>query len=317
MLFPAAIASVNSEALTINFHEEEIMNTTSKEPKTDIYTTMTQKIITSLENDMIPWHQPWMSSMDVMKPLRANHQPYSGVNILFLWIAACEKGYTSNHWLTMKQANSLNAKVRKGEKATQIVYADKFDKEVVNDKGETEIQKIPFLKSYWVFNADQIEGLPTAYYVPELHRHLNPDIRDEKLDAFIDKTKAQIEEGNEACYRRVSDKIEMPPFENFENAMSYYGVLSHELTHWTGHKLRLGREFGKYGDETYAKEELVAEIASCFLGAELGFEPAFREDHVPYIQSWLKVLKNDKKFIFQAAAQAQKACEYLQQLQLN
>lgn len=293
------------------------MTTTIQEPKTDIYTTMTQKIITSLENGTIPWHQPWISNMDVMKPLRSNHQPYTGVNILFLWIAACEKSYTSNHWLTMKQANSLNARIRKGEKSTQIVYADKFDKEVVNERGEAEIKHIPFLKTYAVFNADQIEGLPDLFYVSEKHRSLNPDCRDEKLDLFVSNTKAHIKDGNDPCYKRVSDLVEMPPFENFENAVSYYSILSHELTHWTGHKSRLNRDFGKFGDETYAKEELVAEIASCFLGAELGFEPEFREDHTPYLQSWLKVLKDDKKFIFQAASQAQKACEYLQQLQLD
>jgi len=286
---------------------------TNTETKTDIYTSITQKIIASIESGTLPWRQPWTCSTDVMRPMRSNHQPYTGINVVILWIAAHEKGYVSNHWLTMKQANALNAKIRKGEKATQIVYADRFEKEVTLDNGEKEIQSIPFLKTYNVFNANQIEGLPTAYSVPDIHKTLNPDIRDEEIEGFFAKTGAEIVQSTFAGYHLIDDKILMPPFEDFEDAPSYYATLAHELVHWTRHKDRCNRDFGpsRFGNESYAKEELVAEIGSCFLGADLGFEPEFREDHAAYIQNWLDVLKNDKKFIFKAAGHAQKAAEYL------
>lgn len=284
---------------------------------TDIYKTITEKIIACMEKGTLPWRQPWTCSTDVMRPVRANHQAYSGVNILILWIAAHEKGYTSGHWLTIKQANKLNAKIRKGEKATQIVYADKFEKEVLTENGEKEIKSIPYLKTYNVFNADQIEGLPTAYYVYDTHKILNPDTKDETLEKFFASTGAEIVKGSFAGYHLIDDKIIMPPFEDFIDAPSYYATLGHEFVHFTRHKDRCNRDFGpyKFGNESYAKEELVAEIGSCFLGADLGFEPEFREDHAAYIQNWLDVLKNDKKFIFNAAAHAQKAVEFLHKLQ--
>lgn len=286
----------------------------------DIYSRITQKIIDDLEQGELTWRKPWSDAnlaSHVMRPLRWNDQPYSGINTIMLWSTAVEKGYTSPYWMTYKQASDMKANVRKGEKGSFVVYADKFEKEDKDTDGNTTIQKIPFLKQYVVFNASQIEGLPEGFYQLPEPKTVNPEQRDEALDRFFKHTRAEIIMGSKAAYSISTDRIEMPPFECFHTAAGYYATLAHELTHWTRHPLRLNREFNrkKWGDEGYAKEELVAELGACFLGADLGFTPKDKGDHAAYIQSWLTVLKNDKRFIFQAASFAQRAVEYVTSLQ--
>lgn len=288
--------------------------------ETDIYARITQKIIDDLENGELTWRKPWNSGNlagQIMFPLRWNDIPYSGINTIMLWATAAEQGYLSPYWMTFKQATDMKAHVRKGEKGTLVVYADKFDKEEKKEDGSIEVQKIPFLKQYVVFNASQIEGLPEAFYKQPDMPIVNKAERIAAIDAFFSNTKAKVDTGVEARYFTLSDRIEMPPFECFDDATSYYATFGHEMIHWTRHSSRLNREFNqkRWGDEGYAREELVAELGACFLGAELGFEPTLRDDHSAYIQSWLKVLKNDKRFVFQAASFAQKALEYLVTLQ--
>ncbi|MBS1596064.1 MAG: DUF1738 domain-containing protein [Bacteroidetes bacterium] len=286
----------------------------------DIYERITQKIITDLEKGELTWRKPWSSdhlASQVMRPLRWNDVPYTGINTIMLWATGAEKGYSSPYWMTVKQANTMKAHVRSGEKATQVIYVDKFEKEETGPDGKTEIKKIPFLKTHSVFNASQIVGLPEGFYkIPEI-KVINPQERVVELENFFKQTKAEVYSGTQAAYSITTDKIEMPPFECFLDAPNYYATLAHEVTHWTRHPSRLNREFNrkKWGDEGYAKEELVAELGACFLGADLGFEPVTKEQHAAYIQSWLGVLKNDKKFIIQAASYAQKAVEYVTQLQ--
>lgn len=287
----------------------------------DIYTRVTNKIISDMEQGQLTWRQPWSDANlagNVMRPRRWNDIPYSGINTIMLWGTAAEKGYTSPYWMTFKQALDMKAAVRKGEKGSIVVYADKMQKETEADNGETEQRQIYFLKTYTVFNAAQIDGLSEAFYrKPEPQEPVNREQRIAALETFFANTKAQIYTGTEAAYYLGKDKIEMPPFEAFNSAADYYAILSHELTHWTRHPSRLDRDFKrqKWGDEGYAKEELVAELGACFLGADLGFEPVTKEEHAAYIQSWLKVLRDDKRFIFQAAAHAQRAVEYVTALQ--
>jgi antirestriction protein ArdC len=283
----------------------------------DIYSTITNRIIADLEKGQLTWRQPWMTGHDVMRPLRWNDQPYTSVNTILLWDAALNKGFESSHWMTFKQALALKGSVRKGEKATQIVYADKFLKEEIDAQGETQSRTIPFLKSYHVFNANQIDGLSDGFYKKPNRSIINLETRDERLENYFAETKIAIQKGTKACYNLSRDVVEIPAFENFYDAPSYYATLAHEIVHATKHPTRLDREFGrlKWGDEGYAKEELVAELGSCFLAADLGFEPEFRQDHSAYIQNWLQVLQNDKRFIFSAASYAQKAVEYLHSLQ--
>lgn len=296
--------------------------TAEVQPKTDVYTTITNKIIADLEKGQLTWRKPWSAehlAQNVVRPLRWNNIPYTGINTIFLWAIAAERGFQSQYWMTFKQAADMKAHVKKGEKASPVVYADKFLKSETGDNGETEAKAIPFLKSYFVFNASQIEGLPEMYYkTPEPKAPINTESRIQELDDFFKQTKADIRiGGSQAYYSQGSDHIQMPPFESFHEAKSYYATLAHELTHWTKHKTRLDRDFGrtKWGDEGYAKEELVAELGSCFLAADLGFEPETTEQHSAYIQSWLKALKDDKKLIFSAASHASKAVEFLHQFQ--
>lgn len=286
----------------------------------DVYAQITNKIITDLEKGELTWRKPWSSehlAANVMRPLRHNDIPYTGINTIVLWASAAEQGFLSPYWMTYRQAAEMKSHVRKGEKATSIVYADKFVKKEINPEGKEVSVTIPFLKIYNVFNAQQIEGLPSAYYELPQPKIINPQERVESLEQFFAKTKARIVTGTEAAYFITADKIEMPPFESFIDAQHYYATLAHELTHWTRHPSRLNRDFGrkKHGDEGYAKEELVAELGACFLGADLGFAPKEYDSHASYIQSWLRVLKNDKRFLFTAAAFAQKAVEFMTGLQ--
>jgi antirestriction protein ArdC len=286
----------------------------------DIYSQITQKIITDLEKGQLTWRKPWSDknlASHVMRPLRWNDIPYTGINTIMLWATAAEKGYASPYWMTYRQATDMKAHIRKGEKGASVVYADKFTKEEKGVDGTTSVQQIPFLKVYTVFNASQIEGLPEAFYKLPEPIIVNEEKRIEALEQFFEQTKANIFTGSKAAYSVATDRIEMPPFECFTDATGYYATLAHELTHWTRHPRRLDRDFDrkKWGDEGYAKEELVAELGACFLGADLGFAPKSYEEHAAYIKGWLIVLKNDSRFIFHAAAHAQKAVEYVRSLQ--
>ncbi|WP_138477118.1 ArdC family protein [Dyadobacter bucti] len=295
--------------------QKEAKLTNEGQSQNDIYSRVTNKILSDLEKGNLTWRKPWNSeylSGYVMRPLRFNNVPYTGINTLMLWGTAAEKGYALPHWMTFKQALAMKGCVRKDEKGTQVVYADTLIKEH-EEEGDTKISKIPYLKCYIVFNVSQIEGLPEAFYKLPQPSKANPEQRSKEIGDFFAQTKADIYVGSQASYSQSTDKIQMPPFESFETAAGYYGTLAHELTHWTKHPKRLNRDLGRkhYGDEGYAEEELVAELGACFLAADLGFEPMPEQQHAAYIQSWLKVLKDNKRFIFFAASHAQKAAEYI------
>ncbi|MGA0541452.1 ArdC family protein [Neotabrizicola sp. VNH66] len=224
-----------------------------------------------------------------------------------------EGGYLSPFWMTYKQAEALGAHIRKGERGHQVVYADTLIRNEEAPDGTEQEQRIPFLKAYTVFNVAQIEGLPAQYHIqPE--PITNPMQRIGEAERFFAATGADIRHGgNSAHYSGGSDYVQMPPFESFRSSEVYYATLAHELTHWTKHPKRLGRDFGRkrWGDEGYAREELVAELGAAFLCADLGLTPEPGLDHAAYIQSWLKVLRGDKRAIFTAAAHAQRAADFL------
>lgn len=288
--------------------------------KADIYTRITNRIVADLEKGVRPWFKPWNAEHAmgrITRPLRANGLPYQGINVLMLWSTAVADGFACPMWMTFRQAAELGGHVRKGEKGTQVVYASTFNRTEEGESGEEVEQQIPFLKAYTVFNVDQIEELPEHYYAKAEPR-LDPVARNEQADSFFSATGAEIVHGgNRACYIPSRDQVHMPPFESFRDAESYYATLGHELAHWTKHPKRLDREFGRkrWGDEGYAMEELVAELASAYLSADIDLTPEPREDHASYIASWLEVLKNDKRAIFTAAAHAQRAATYLTDLQ--
>ncbi len=290
--------------------------------KQDVYTRVTDTILAALEAGTRPWMQPWNAAHaagPVSRPLRHNGKPYSGINTLMLWVTAMEKGYAAPIWMTYKQAQELGAQVKKGEHGSLVVYANAITRTQTNEKtGQDEEIEIPYLKGYTVFNVEQIDGLPAHYYAKSAPLHLSEAERITRLDAFFAATQADIRHGgHRAFYVLEPDFIQMPPFETFRDPESYYATRAHEQTHWTRHPSRLNRDLGrkKWGDAGYAMEELVAEIGSAFLCAELGLTPNIRDDHAAYIASWLKVLKDDKKAIFTAASHAQKAADYLLSLQ--
>jgi antirestriction protein ArdC len=221
--------------------------------------------------------------------------------------------------MTFRQARELGGHVRKGEKGSQVVYANKIVKtEEDSETGEDVEKAIPFLKGYTVFNVEQIDELPAHYYAKAVEPTLEPAERIAPVEAFLAATEANVSHGgNQAFYASSQDRIQMPPFEFFRDPESYYATLLHETVHWTKHPKRMDRDFGRkrWGDEGYAMEELVAEIGAAFLSADLGITPEAREDHASYIASWLKILKDDKRAIFSAASHAQRAATFLHELQ--
>ena len=294
--------------------------TTTNANRPDVYTRITDAIVSHLEAGVRPWQQPWSvgnASGRITRPLRACGTPYRGVNVLSLWLAATEKGYSSPYWFTFNQAKDLGGFVKKGEHGSLVVYANSIKKTEKDDQGEEVEHDIFFMRGYKVFNAQQVEGLPERFTAttPEVIR---PEERISFADAFFRATGAEVKHGGTRAYYAVqSDYVQMPPFVSFKDRESYYSTLAHETAHWTKHPKRLNRDFDQktWGDEGYAREELVAEIAAAFLCADRGLALEPREDHAAYLASWLTVLKNDKRAIFQAAAHAQKAADYLNELQ--
>jgi antirestriction protein ArdC len=286
----------------------------------DVYTRVTERVIADLENGIRTWMKPWSAEHTagkISRPLRHNGTPYRGMNVLLLWGEAVAKGYAAPIWMTFKQALELDAHVRKGEHGSLVVYANSITKTETGENGEDMEREIPFMKGYTVFNVEQIEGLPAHYYAkPENPLPLSERI--ESADCFITATGATVYHGgNSAFYAPARDIVQMPLFEAFRDKESYYATALHELTHWTSHKSRLERSFDakRFGDHGYAREELVAELGAAFLCADLGITPEIRDDHAAYLGHWLKVLQEDKRAIFSAAAHAQRAADYLHGLQ--
>ena len=292
----------------------------ARETRTDLYSHITDRIIADLERGVRPGFKPWIvghTEGRIIRPLRHTGVPYCGINVLLLWSEAVARGFGSPHWMTFKQALDYGAHVRKGETGTLVVYADRFATTETDGNGVEREKVIPFLKSYVVFNAEQIEGLP-ARYLGTVAPVVSAQERIAHAEAFFAATGSDLRHGgSQAYYASAVDYVQMPPFEAFKDAESYYATLAHEHIHWTRHPSRLDRDFGRtrFGDEGYAREELVAELGSAFLCADLALVPEPRPDHAAYIASWLKVLKDDKRFIVSAAAHAQRAADFLHGLQ--
>jgi antirestriction protein ArdC len=283
----------------------------------DVYSRITSQIVASLEQGVRPWVKPWNAEHPagpITQPLRFNGQPYSGVNILSLWISATAQGFAAPIWMTFRQAIELNAHVRKGERGSFVVYSNAITR-TEHDKtiGEDVEREIHYMKGYTVFNVEQIDGLPDHYYARTACQ-LDSAARIDRAESFFAGCRATIRHGgNRAYYTQEADYVQMPAFESFRDAESYYSTLAHEMTHWTKHPSRLARDLGRnrWGDEGYAQEELVAELGAAFLCAHLELTTEPREENASYIANWLEVLKNDTRFIFGAAAHAQRATNYL------
>lgn len=272
-----------------------------------IYSMITEKIQELLEKGEVPWRKTW-SGGGMPKSLKSGKE-YRGINVFLL---ACQQ-YENPYWLTLKQANERGGKVKKGEKSTPIVFWNWTERE---DKETGEIKNIPFLKYYRVFNVDQCEGID--YPKPETPiKEFEPLTVAEKIVSDMPQRPPIEHKQQRAFYRPSEDKVNMPKPETFENREHYYATLFHELTHSTGHETRLNRkgitELTGFGSANYSREELVAEFGAAFLCGMTGIENVTIENQAAYIQGWLKVLKNDKKAIVLAAANAQKAVDFITQ----
>jgi antirestriction protein ArdC len=286
----------------------------------DVYTRITSQIVARLEQGVRPWIKPWNvdhAAGRITRPLRHNGEPYRGINVLSLWLSAELQGFSAPIWMTFRQASELGGHVRKGEKGSLVVYANAITRRERDDKtGEDIEREIPYMKGFTTFNVDQIDGLPENFYAKAAPPADNLS-RIEHAEKFFAAQNATIRHGgNRAYYAEGLDYVQMPDFVSFRDAESYYATLAHEMTHWTKHPSRLARDLGrkKWGDEGYAAEELVAELGSAFLCADLNLCNEPREENAAYIANWLEVLKNDSRFIFSAAAHAQRASDYLNRI---
>lgn len=297
-------------------------------PKTDPYARITDRILGELEQGVTPWTKPWSVGTlagRVTRPLRVTGHPYTGINVILLWMEASAAGYASATWMTYRQAQALGGQVRRGETGTPIVYYGSTTKRGEPEDGVAEGEscegrEVRFLKTYTVFNVAQINGLPDRFAtVASEAPALLAFERIAHVDEWFEGIGARVAHGGtQALYAAGEDRIQLPPFESFHDAHGYYTTRGHETMHWTGHPTRLDRSFGRerFGDEGYAREELVAELGAAFLAADLGLALEPRADHAAYIGQWIKVLQNDRRAIVSAAAHAERAIKYLRGLQL-
>ena len=284
--------------------------------RTSLYQEITDKIIAELEAGRLPWVQPWGTSA-VQAPLAmpknaATQRRYSGINVLILWGAVAQHGFPGQSWLTFRQALSLGGNVRKGERGTTVVFADRFipdqERARAREQGD-EPNAIPFLKRFTVFNVAQCDGLagdlatvpppvPDGLILPEVEALIRGSGADLRLG------------GDKAFYSPTLDYIQVPRPEAYFEPINWHRTALHELGHWSGASTRLGRDLsGSYGSKSYAREELVAEMTAAFTCATLGITPTVR--HADYIGSWLEVLREDDRAIVRAASAASKAAEFL------
>jgi len=284
--------------------------------RTSLYDEITTKIITELEAGHVPWVQPW-GTAEAKAPLAmpknaATGRFYSGINVLILWDSVIKHSFPVQGWVTFRQALSLGGNVRKGERGTTVVYADRFvpddEKKRAQETGE-EAQAIPFLKRFTVFNLAQCEGLPENLVVaappPE------PGLIEPRVEALIKATGIDFRiGGSRAFYMPAHDYVQVPPPQAFFEPINWHRTALHECSHASGAPHRLNRDLsGAFGTKKYAFEELVAEISAAFCCADLGIVPTVR--HADYLGSWAEVLREDNRAIVRAASQASKAADYI------
>jgi antirestriction protein ArdC len=272
-----------------------------------LFKRITEQIVADLERGVAPWVKPWTGSTDPVPHNATSGRHYRGINHLLLGMRCYADGYTTNGWLTYRQAQTLGGRVRRGEQGTTVIYYQPVEDEPEDSVGSVSRSRA-LLRAFTVFNLDQTEGL----------EGLRPDNTDEipwepyaEAERVMDQSGADIRhQGDKAFYAPGSDRIVLPIRSVFDTADGYYATALHELAHWTGHKSRLDRDFtGRFGTEAYAVEELIAEISAAFLCDHCRIPS--RLQHSAYIASWLKVLNNDHRAIFNAASHAQKAADYL------
>ena len=285
-----------------------------KEPRRDVYQEVTDRVLAALDADVPPWRDPVLSA----GPPANLHskKPYRGVNVFLLMMAQAAGGFAGPWWLTFRQALDLGGNVRRGERSTRVVFWKILEKEETDDAGEVTEVKLPLIRFYSVFNADQCEGIeiPDAGGTP-VGPH-EPDLACDAIDRRYRRELGGPSFGSGAArplYRRGDDAVMMPDLDQFESAAEYHATLFHELAHSTGHPRRLGRfEPGDPpGVAAYGREELVAEMAAAFLCAEGGISPLVIGNQAAYIDGWRRTIRGDKSLVVRCAAQAQRAADHM------
>jgi antirestriction protein ArdC len=270
----------------------------------DVYQIVTDRVVELLEAGTVPWNKPWVGGANQTPKNLASGKPYRGIN---LWLLGCAS-YSSPYWVSYKQAQERGGQVKKGEKSSLVTFWKMFESEKDGEK-----KTIPMLRYYRVFNVQQCDGL--EYPKEELPtREFNTIEECERIVSGMPKAPVLTHEEQRAYYQRNADKVNMPKKETFDTAENYYATLFHELTHSTGHESRLGRmqeKFSHFGDTTYAKEELIAEMGASFLCNVAGIMDRTIDNSASYINSWLKALKNDRKLVVSASSKAQEAAEFI------
>ncbi|HRN64121.1 MAG TPA: zincin-like metallopeptidase domain-containing protein [Alicycliphilus sp.] len=279
--------------------------------KTDLYQSVTDRIVAALEAGAPPWVCPWVRGPGLAAPANlGSGRPYRGINVLLLNLQAASCGYTLNRWLTYRQALALGAQVRRGEQGTPVVFFKLLEVEGADASAvdPTDRKVVPLLRSFTVFNAAQVDGLPAGLLPEPVAQDWSPV---SAADEVLARSGAVIRHGGvQAYYSVAKDLICLPEPARFSCAEDYYRVALHELTHWSGHADRCNRPLlGRQHIEAYAFEELVAEMGSTFLCGHCGLPASLQ--HASYVQDWLQALRNDRRLIFTAAALAQKASDYL------
>lgn len=292
------------------------METRTERPATgsqkDVYTIVTERIIDQLSKGTIPWQIPWSKGGIPMNLV--SKRPYQGINLMLLAFM----GYEQNVFLTSKQLNDLGGSIKPDEKPHIVVYWNYIEKEEEGVEDKQSKKKQPYLRYYTVFNIAQCDGIPASKVPPKINPGFNSIPMCEMLVENMPNCPQIKYKEQRAYYDPLRDFINMPKKTSFKSVESYYSTLFHELIHSTGHRSRLSRkdllEMSEFGSDSYSHEELVAEIGACYLNSYTGLETQF-EQNAAYIQGWLEKLKNDKKFIFSAAKHAQKATDFILNIQ--
>jgi antirestriction protein ArdC len=268
------------------------------------YERITNHIVGLLEQGTVPWHKPWSVTTGLPRNL-VTKKPYRGINPFLLM----SMGYESPHWLTFRQAIQLGGTVKKGEKACPVVFWKPLQ---VTDKESGEMEKIPLLRLYYVFNVAQCEGLKNT---PAAEDDAFAVTKAAEIVANMPQPPAIKHGMSHAYYTPVNDMVGMPERKRFDTEDAYHATLFHELVHSTGHEKRLKRqsitERNGFGSDPYCKEELIAELGSAFLCGHAGIVERTIDNSAAYLEGWLKRLQEDKTLIVYAAAQAQKAADFI------
>jgi len=282
----------------------------------NIHQHITDQIIGAIERGAGEFSLPWNRGGNILRPTNIeSKKAYQGVNIVALWAASEVRGFSSGVFGTYRQWAAQGAQVRKGERASYVVFYKEYD--VLDEEADGDTTRL-FARATPVFAAEQVDG-----YVAPMTVNPMPMQPVECCEAFVAASRATVYHGGDrAFYRPSTDEIHLPAREAFNGSPTssateaYYATLLHELTHWTSHSSRCARELGKrFGDHAYAMEELVAELGAAFLCADLGITPEPRLDHAQYLASWLDVMKADNRAIFTASSKASEAARFLAGLQ--